>query len=368
MEVVADTSVLRQKYPLRGLPARYLRAFADHQGTAVIVPDVVVREIRRWVEDEVRKAFGQVRKSAAGVRKFGVSDALGVGADAAETVAVSRALANLDGLLRDLGAVIPDIPQGVTHEQVLDRLHSGKKPFTGTNDREKGYRDYLIWETILALGATDGERDENGRLPVAFLTANAKDFADDDGSLHPTLQEEAEARGVAVTLHASIDDFIDSVVEPTLPISVKANSLLEDDVAKAKIGAFIADEFFKFTPYSIDSTDHAYGAEMEDVTVEELYPVTVDYIEDVVDLPGGTAAAQIVSQTEARIDFYIWKADAYALGDDSFVASLSDWNDRYFLGEAETNIEGTFRVELEVVGGQLRPVSMDIVALAAANF
>ena len=367
MEVVADTSVLRRKYPLRGLTARYLQAFADHHGTGVIVPDVVARETRRWVEDEVRTAFSQVRKSAAAVRRFGVSEPLEiVGGGDHEAEAVSRALAGFDDQLRELGAYVASIPLGVTHEQVLDRLHDGRKPFAGTTDREKGYRDYLIWETILALGDSDGERDERGRLPVAFLTANSKDFAGDDGTLHPELREEAEARGVSVTLHASIDEFIDTVVKPTLPSSAQAAALLEDEAAKDTIGAYIAEQFLKFAPYGISSIGHPYDPEIEDATVEELYPVSVDDIEDIVDLPGGTVAAQVVGQTDARVDFYIWKADAYAWADDSF-ASLSDWNERYFLGETEISVEGTFRVELKVTDGKLRPVDMDVVALAASD-
>ena len=54
---------------------------------------------------------------------------------------MTRALTDFDVLLRDRGAFVAGIPQGVTHEQVLDRLHAGRKPFTNTKDREKGYHD-----------------------------------------------------------------------------------------------------------------------------------------------------------------------------------------------------------------------------------
>ena len=69
MEVVVDTSVLREKYPLPRPTGRFLQAFADHHGAEVILPDVVVREMKRWVEDEVRRAFKQLRVSAATLRK-----------------------------------------------------------------------------------------------------------------------------------------------------------------------------------------------------------------------------------------------------------------------------------------------------------
>lgn len=368
MELVLDTSVIRGKYPLRGLPARYLETFADHHGTGVIVPDVVVRETKRWIADEIGAAFGQVRKSATKIRRFGVAESLEVaGAADRERKAVSSALADFDNQLRGLGAHIAPIPTDITHEQVLDRLHEGQKPFTGTEkNREKGYRDYLIWETILALGAEGGERDKDGRIPVAFLTANSSDFGDDEGELHPELLAEAEARGVSVTLYASIDEFISEVVEPTLPSSARASALLGEDAAKDRIGEYIADQFTKFAPYTIGSLGHPYDPEVEDVTIEALYPLSIDYAEEIADLPGGTAVAEVVGQAHALVNFYVWKADAYAWADDGFT-SLSDWNERYFLGETEISVEGTFRVELVVANGQVQPVDMDVVELEASN-
>ena len=365
MEVVVDTSVLRAKYPLRGVSARYLQAFADLHGTRIIVPDVVVRELRRWIEDDVRKAFNQVRKSAGAVRRFGVSDVLDV-AGAAEDTEVKRAWLSLDQFVTDIDAFVAPIPQDITHEQVLDRLHSGRKPFTGTDNREKGYRDYLIWETILALEGSEGERDENGRIPVAFLTANTRDFADETGSLHPDLRAEAERAGLSVTLGTSIDDFIDIVVEPTLPPSAKAASLLEEDAAKAAIVEFICEKFSEFTPYEIASIGHPYDAEISDATIESLEEVAVEYIEDVVDLPGGTAAAQVTVLAEARVDFFVSKADAYTWDEELF-AFLSDWNEWSFWGEIEIAVEGSFRVELEIVDSTLQPVGVDVVAIARAG-
>ena len=117
MKVVFDTSVLRQKYPLQGLVLRYLRAFTDQPGAGIIIPDVAVREMRRWIEDEVRKAFKQVRQSTGTLRRFGVSDVFNLADDNAEDTAVKRGLAELDLSLKEFGAFVAPIPQGVTHER-----------------------------------------------------------------------------------------------------------------------------------------------------------------------------------------------------------------------------------------------------------
>ena len=365
MEVVVDTSVLRDKYPLQGVSARYLQAFAGHHGTSIVIPEVVVLEMTRWIEDEVRKAFNQFRQSARTVRRFGDSDVLEVAGDAEDTE-VNLALRNLDRSMKEIDTFVAPIPHGITHKQVIDRLHSSLKPFTGTSNREKGYRDYLIWETILSLGGIEGERDENGRIPIAFLTANTRDFADETGSLHPDLRVEAEAAGLSITLYTSMDKFIDTIVEPTLPTSAKAASLLEEEAAKAAIREFISEEFSTFAPYPIAGIGHPYDAEIEDVTVDGFDVVAVEYIEDVVDLAGGTAAAQVAVQAEASVNFFVWRADAYAW-DDDLSASLSDWNERYLLGETVIVVEGAFRVEFEVMDGSLRPISLDVVAITPAE-
>ncbi len=362
MEVVVDTSILRQKYPLRGPSARYLHAFAAHHDTSVIIPDVVVREMTRWIESEVRKAFNQIRQSAGTVRRFGISDALDVAGENAEDTAVKRALQDFCDSLQDLDAVVAPIPQGIAHEQVLDRLHSARKPFSGATGREKGYRDYLIWETILSLERTGSERDEDGRLPVAFLTANTKDFADEDKSLHPDLQQEAEQAGLSVTLYTTIDAFIGTVVGPALPTSTKVAALLKEDTAKLAIGDFISDEFSKSTSYEISATIHPYDAVIEEATIEAIDGVTVEYTKDVIDLSGDTAAAEVAVHAEASVSFFVFKADAYTWDDEPF-ASLSDWNDHYFRGEMEAPVEGTFRLELEVTDDGLQPVGLDVVEI-----
>ena len=362
MEVVIDTSVLRAKYPLQGVSTRYLQAFADHHATRVVIPDVVVREMRRWIEDEVRQAFSQTRQSARAVRRFGISDVLEVAGNT-EDAEVKLALGNLDRSLREIDAYLAPIPQSVSHEEVIDRLHSGLKPFAGTSNREKGYRDYLIWETVLSLREMAGERDENGRTPIAFLTANTRDFADEKGGLHSDLRAEAEAAGLTITLYTSMDEFINTIVEPTLPTSAKAASLLEEDATKAEIREFISEALLTLLPYPIARIGHPYGAEIDDATVEAFDVTAVEYVKDVVDLPGGTAAVQVGVQGEASINFFAWKADAYAWDDDLF-ASLSEWNERYLLGETVIVAEGALRVELEVVDGGLRPISLDVVDIA----
>lgn len=63
----------------------------------------------------------------------------------------------------------------VGHEELVDRVLAYRRPF---NESERGYRDALVWYSVL-------EQAADGRVVV--LTGNTKDFADPNGQLGPDL-------------------------------------------------------------------------------------------------------------------------------------------------------------------------------------
>lgn len=78
-----------------------------------------------------------------------------------------------------------DTPQ-VDHDTVLARAMQGRKPFD-TNGKE-GYRDALIWYSILELCRT-----LHGSDHLLFVTGNSRDFCDDkSGSLAQALRDDLD--------------------------------------------------------------------------------------------------------------------------------------------------------------------------------
>ena len=69
------------------------------------------------------------------------------------------------------------------HREVAARALARRRPFDTLG--HDGYRDALVWETVLALARTL----PRGR--IAFVSRNSKDFADAGGALHPHLREDA---------------------------------------------------------------------------------------------------------------------------------------------------------------------------------
>jgi hypothetical protein len=73
-------------------------------------------------------------------------------------------------VLKKYGLTIIKLPKSISAKNISDRFFSRKKPFinnTGTN-AEKGFKDSLIWETILNFGI----KNEN----LIFVSKNTSDF------------------------------------------------------------------------------------------------------------------------------------------------------------------------------------------------
>jgi PIN domain len=98
----------------------------------------------------------------------------------------------------------------VCQQALIDRVLKRRKPF---NESGNGYRDALIWETILGYGR------KHRRGEIAFLTANTEDFCEGT-DLHQHLVEDlvgAKLRKDYVKLFTSLQDFVSKEVIPRLP-------------------------------------------------------------------------------------------------------------------------------------------------------
>ena len=96
----------------------------------------------------------------------------------------------------------------ITHEELVGRAVKRRKPF---DERGSGYRDTLIWESVVQLA--DKVSDQ-----VALVTSD-KDFCDKEGNLHPDLTDELAGRGQCgekIVLFRSLSEFINTNVRPVL--------------------------------------------------------------------------------------------------------------------------------------------------------
>lgn len=176
---VLDTSVLYNDYKLEKAPLRELLNIIRLCGNSkVAIPMVVMDEHVAHFEADFQDCSNKLNRIIRKLNELPLMDVSGL-----SQPTINGSYANhLRMIVRVKGIDILPYPR-IGHERVLRRLFKKKKPF---GDKEKGYKDTLIWESILTIC--------NRFDKVIFITANFKDFAQPPSdSLHPDLVEGLEA-------------------------------------------------------------------------------------------------------------------------------------------------------------------------------
>jgi len=93
----------------------------------------------------------------------------------------------------------------VSHRDVTARALARRRPFDSLG--HEGYRDALIWESVLAFART------LARERVVLVSRNSKDFADAAGDLHADLRRDVAALTTAstVTLVRDVGRLVDLI-------------------------------------------------------------------------------------------------------------------------------------------------------------
>jgi len=357
MHVVFDSSALRLGRALSGINAQYLAAYSEHETTQFHVPEVVVLETETLIREHVAAEYKKVVKSLDEFRRLGVALPFGdMDQDKLAEAAVTELHRTLNGL--QIGRL--SLPETGGHQKVLERLQTGRRPFRGTpGQRDVGYRDYLVWETILGLA-------HSGDSKVAFVTANIKDFAEEDPvgwRLHSELVAESRDKGLDVDLYTSIERFLSDVVKPSLPAAARVGALLSMPQQEQRLRQWIADHMGEEGyGHVIEDVMEWKGGRIEDVTVVGGYEVDDLSIEDVSELDSATVVADVRAQMDLLVDYYVFKADAFLLEYEDF-RGLSDWNEHYYWGETDMYASVELEVTLSVAEDKVEPQSLSISAV-----
>lgn len=222
--VVLDSSELVRDIRLATPRVVILRTFCEQFGAQVVVPQVVRLEMAGNIETRVRDANKKQNDAAAAYQLVGLSLPGNV-LSSSPADSLEAALHAFDARLEWLGATSVELPS-VSHEEVIERLQEGRRPFGTSNKREIGYRDFLLWRNVLTL---------EGR--VAFVTSNTKDFATEaEGNfeLHPDLQDDISNGVSEVRLFVKLEDLAENVLEPRMAALDNAKALAQQLVLNSR--------------------------------------------------------------------------------------------------------------------------------------
>ena len=321
MYVLLDASVLISEDFGKSARMQLLLSSSSVVGHTICIPALAIEEVyakyRKVLDSEVKK----VRDSLRGLsRQLGellnspISDL-----DVAAKVSLFREI--LEAQFTEPNCDILDYPD-VSHNEMVKRAVARRRPF---DDKGSGFRDALIWYSILQLAKTVGDE--------IVLVSLDNDFAGADKKLHSDLTDELVECGHSkdkVILVQSLADFIDTYVRPNLKSVVEDSPKealaewgldLEEAIALAVQDTYAGEEW----------SPEQLGLQWE---YETLHLDIVEQVDDfevveVREVSNSQYLIRIKSSLECSFDAFVFKADTYIM-DDLRIVDF-DWNDHYAL-------------------------------------
>ena len=313
MRLVLDSSVITERdWHLSGPAAQALLAASRRGRLRLVIPELVIREVVNSHRERERALIHKLYDARAKLRKL-------QGAWSADVPDPNDYPPRNDGYASDLSdqlasarAQTPEIPE-VAHEKLVTRALGRRRPFDKRG--RAGYRDALIWHTVLE-GAT---RDEQ----TVLATNNKDDFADEDDPVkpHTHLRDELEARGLdgsSVRICQSLEQAVQLVLEPAKGVIDRLSRRLgEDDDWRNEVGGLMKQAAISEASYADDT-----GVHIDIQTTGEPFAgdITDAELEDI----------QHFGSADIR--------DAYALSETDFIVRLG------------MSAEAVYRLEVSTVG------------------
>jgi hypothetical protein len=269
-------------------------------------------------------------------------------------------------LLVDSRATVLPLPD-VSHESLLARDLSGRKPFRASG---KGYRDALIWESLL-----EHLRAISSPMEMVFVT-NDNDFgghAKDGSILDSDLLDEIQNAGHSARRAVSISALVDQLREEYSAQADALDALLEianegpslrDRVADAVIAAA---KSWEGEPLEDPEYDRMYGGGgFESLLPDGFTGATVQAVEvdrasvdiDVYDDSNDTLLMHVDAEASVDLDGFVDKSDLYLRFEDAEVLD-SDWNDH--TAWLALTRRAALRFYVTVVGASIEEVQLDVV-------
>ena len=245
----------------------------------------------------------------------------------------------------------------VSHSQLVQQAVTRRRPF---NSQGSGFRDALIWHTVLEL--------VNKHNRKVVLLTDDKDFRDKKGRLHPDLRKDLtdlRKEEDQVILIPSLSSFLDKYVRPGLP------KIFESHPAEVldHLGIGIADTVTTkanetFSGQIMQAEELHLPWQYEDIHLSSIVDCSDLEISDVRKVPNDRYLLRGHASFECEFDAYMFKADVYTL-DDVDVYEF-DWNKHYAWVATTETLRCDF--ELIVDSPTSGKVELEILSMSLEGF
>ena len=325
MLIILDTNIFFDDYALKGTSLRILFEYLKKSGFHMIIPEVVFLEIVNQVREKITAASEANNKR---IRELEVKTGLTISSITYQPdidKEVDKYENFLRARLKTVGAKIEDIPS-ISHKSIVERDLKRKKPFTKSG---KGYRDALIWETILQIASK--EKDN-----IIFISENSGDFSDDDKKkLHPDLYLDLLNRSLdhtKVRLVLSLQTFVRDTFIPKLPSPEQAlATFMEKNHPSFNLESSLA-EIFSEELQGREVANYIVGR--DDVFESNTFSM-VEYAYDIEiidehEISSNERVIELEAYLDCEFDAFIFKSDLYCMNVNDWPHVWDhDWNDHY---------------------------------------
>jgi hypothetical protein len=207
MLIFIDTNIFFNNWYLKSANFRLLANFANNTGATLLISDVVCQEVESKFRLERDKLCRELEKSLRRASDFQRDPASDI------VLSFDHNYSFRDILLRNFNSIEFVPYENIPHSLIVERAISVIRPF---RDSEKGYRDTLIWLSLL--GHLQKFSGEVGQL--CFLNANHSDFMENSSTnkLHAHLEVDWNSAALPFEFkcYKSLNDFVKEVIDSGL--------------------------------------------------------------------------------------------------------------------------------------------------------
>lgn len=331
MKIVFDTNILYEDFFLRGAQVVDICETARQNNIEVYIPEVVYDEIVNQYREKLDEIQKEIDSSANKVRRISTTLSLN---NPINEVARNQLLDEypsiLNQRLEELN--IKKLPYpAIPHKEIVARDLKRRRPFQKSG---KGYRDALIWETILRI---IDNKDENPN--VIFVNKNIHDFFEKN-ELHQDLKEDLISKGFSsdsLSIYENLKDAIDKHIRP---LQERIQGLLQTYSGSSVIGKIDLNKYLLESVETdiqriLNEEDNCYtlglNSYIENPEFVNLEDVAAT-IKDIHNLSKNQIIIDVEADVLVTFEGYLFKADYYLLTEKDVPTIIdSDWNHHYML-------------------------------------
>lgn len=353
MKIVFDTNILHDDFFLRRAQIVDICETAKQYRFDVYIPEVVYDEIVNQYGEKIEEVQKEIDSSVNKVK--GISTNLQLENPINESTKkqiLQEYPSILNKRLEELN--IKKLPYpSVSHKEIVARDLNRKRPFQKSG---KGYRDALIWETILRIiDITDDNPN------VIFINKNTHDFFEKN-ELHKDLKEDLISKGLKSESLKIYDNLKDAINNHIRPLQERLQSLLKtysgsSTIGKINLNKYLLESIDADIERVLDDEENCYclgiNSYIENPDFLELKDVKAN-IKDIHYLSSDQIIIDVDADVLVNLEGYLFKADYYLLSEDDVPTIIDpDWNSHYML--VWDSIEFTIKISV-VVDSELTEV------------